>query len=178
MYRMIYSSVYLYNLPEIIIAFLALLQHFTYFILNLNCIQCLCNVCNQIIFIFQSAGNTDQSRRNTGCDELFVCHLPVCGGCRIQATGTCICYVCLDCCQLQVFHKFLCCFSSAFQFKSNNAASAVWQIFFCDFIVLVRWKCRIVDKFYFIMLFQKFCNCLSIFHMSWHTHMQRFQTKI
>lgn len=29
MYRMIYSSVYLYNLPEIIIAFLVLLQHFT-----------------------------------------------------------------------------------------------------------------------------------------------------
>ena len=29
MYRMIYYSVYLYNLPEIIIAFLALLQHFT-----------------------------------------------------------------------------------------------------------------------------------------------------
>ena len=29
MYCMIYSSVYLYNLLEIIIAFLALLQHFT-----------------------------------------------------------------------------------------------------------------------------------------------------
>ena len=54
----------------------------------------------------------------------------------------------------------------------------VWHIFFGNFIVFVGWKCRVVDEFHFVMFFKEFSNSLSVFYVSWHTYVKRFQTKI
>ena len=64
------------------------------------------DICDQVVFIFKAAGDTDQSGWNSGSSELLVIHLAVCGGCRVEASGSCICYMCFNCCKFQIVHEF------------------------------------------------------------------------
>ena len=65
-----------------------------------NCIQRIGNIRDQIFFILKTKADTDQLCRYASFNELLVCHLSVGGGGRVQAAGSCICYVSLNCAKL------------------------------------------------------------------------------
>ena len=67
---------------------------------TLNCIQCLRQILNQILFILQTTRHAYQPCRNTGCCQLLIIHLPMCRGRRIQTAGSGICHMCFNRCQL------------------------------------------------------------------------------
>jgi len=77
-----------------------------------------------------------------------------------------------------MFHKCFCCCTAAFQFKGYDTTATLRQIFLCQFIVFVSRKSAVCYAHYLWMVCQKFCHSLSVFHMTRHTHMQGFQTKI
>ena len=59
---------------------------FEIYLIRLNCVQCLSDICDQVVFIFKAAGDTDQSGWNSGSSELLVIHLAVCGGCLLYTS--------------------------------------------------------------------------------------------
>ena len=79
--------------------------------------------------------------------------------------------MCLNRCKLQILHKLLRRLSSSLDLKGYHAASAVWQILLCKFIILVALQSRIIDKFNLRVLLQKLSDSLSVLHMTWHTDM-------
>ena len=102
----------------------------------------------------------------------------MCGCCRVQATGSGICHMGFNRSKLQILHEYGSSFSSTFQSERYHSTAPVWHVFLCSFIVFVRWKSRIIDISNLWVLLQKFCDSLSVLHVSWHTHMKRFQSEI
>ena len=76
-------------------------------------IKCLSDVSYQIVRILKSAGISDQIRIYSAGLKLRIIHLTVSSACRMQAAGTRISNMGLDCSQLHVLHKLLSCFSAA-----------------------------------------------------------------
>ena len=68
-------------------------------------LQCLLQVGENILDIFQTYRNADQSAVNACRFQLFFGQLAVGGLCRVQHTGANICHVYLNGSQLQRVHK-------------------------------------------------------------------------
>lgn len=90
--------------------------------MKLNTLQCLFEVGDDVVYVFNAYRETNQVGSYAGFYQLLITQLTVGMACRMQDTGTGICHVGHDTCQLQAIHELHGIFACAFQTESNDTA--------------------------------------------------------
>ena len=125
--------------------------------------QCLFQIFDNIIHIFDTDGKTDHSRRNSCFNQLLIVHLAMCmaGGVKDHSDGSG--NVSCDGGKLQTIHKTDCCITATGQFKGDNAAgTTILHIFLSQCVIFIlRKSCVIYMRNLFVCV-QVFCNLLGV----------------
>jgi len=95
----------------------------------LQIVQALAEILDDIVHVFETYRNTDQTWVYAGCQKLFICQLAVGGAGRVKNAGADISHMYLVGGEPQPIHKFDSRLFSAFNGDGNNATGALWQVF-------------------------------------------------
>ena len=84
------------------------------------CLKALFQICQNIINMLNTDGQTNGCRCNAGSQQLFLCHLRMCGRSRMNYQRLYIGYICQQREDFQRFCKLLCLFLGAVQLKGKD----------------------------------------------------------
>ena len=145
---------------------------------SINSIQCLLDVSEDVLNVFDAYRETDQIRRNTSGLQFFLVHLTVGAAGGMENAGLGICHMGGDGGQLQILHEGFSSSTSALDTEGHDAAAALGQVLLGQIVVFVAGQAAVVDPGHLGMLVQEFGHSLTIFRMADHPEMQAFQTQI
>lgn len=128
--------------------------------------------------ILNSDRETDQVGGNSSFAELIVGELAVGVACGMEHTSSGIGHMGDNRDEFKGVHKLDCVLARAFEAERNNATSAVWHLFFCEFVIFAAFESGIVYPADFRVGFQPFGHGERIFAVTRHSEMESFESDV
>ena len=140
--------------------------------------QRLCEVVDNVLYIFDADRESDQVRSYTACDQLFIRELAVSGVSGMKHAGVCICDVRSDHCHFEVLHEFFRSSASALETEGDDSAGAVRHVLMSALVVLVAGKAGIGYPGDLFMSLKELGDLLRVLTVPGHADSERLDAEI
>ena len=124
------------------------------------------DICDNVLFILDSDGETDEVCSDSCFNKLLVGKLTVGGGCRVENAGSCVGNVGNYCGELQAIHELGSRLSTALDTEGDNSAGTVGHILLRQCVVLIGLKRGIIYPCYLIICLKELSYCGSVFYVA------------
>ena len=137
--------------------------------------ECLFEICEKVIDVFDTYGDADGTRGDAGCLLGFRGKLLVGCGSRVNDKRLGVTDISQVREDLKIVDEFSCCIKAILEFDGEDGACALWQVFQLQLVVRGRFEARIVDFSNLRVLFEEFCDSGGIVDVAFYAERQGFE---